>query len=84
MQTKTQERIDTACRVILPGRPTTRNFNSCFENADSHQVGAGVWKRALKNPKIMAALPRYLVADYCRRDYEAENIAEEKHNAPSR
>ena len=69
MQTTTQQRVNLACRKILSGGQTTRAFDSCFENDDAHAVGAGVYARALKNPKIMEALPRYLDLNMCKNDY---------------
>jgi hypothetical protein len=65
-----RDRVDFACRVILSGAETTRNFDGCFENDDNRQVAAHVYRRALKNPKLMAALPRYLDVELCQRDYE--------------
>lgn len=56
----TQDRINIACKVILSGKPTTRNFDNCFEMGDGDEVMRGVYQRALKNPKLKEALPRYL------------------------
>jgi hypothetical protein len=65
----TIDRVNFAVRVILRGGNTTRNFDGCFENDDSTQVAAGVYRRALKNPRLMQALPRYLDLESCRDSY---------------
>jgi hypothetical protein len=64
------DRVDFACRVILRGSETNRNFDGCFEMNDCRQVAAHVYRRALKNPRLMQALPRYLHLETCREDYE--------------
>lgn len=69
MKTDTQKRINFACAYMLAGRQTTRRFDSCLENDDNHYVAAGIWKRALKNPKIMSAMPRYFVVELMQEDY---------------
>ena len=66
-----QYRINFACRVMLAGRTQTRAFDNCFEMWDGHEVAAKIYRRALKNPKLMAAMPKYLDIELCRRDYEA-------------
>lgn len=66
---KTSYRVNFACQRILSGRQTTRSFDNCFENDDAHIVGGKVYARALKNPKLMDALPRYLDADMCKADH---------------
>jgi len=65
----TKKRVNFACAVILSGRNTTRKFDSCFEDGDANQVGAGVYRRALKNPKIMDSLSRYCDVAMCKEDY---------------
>lgn len=56
-----QARINYAIRVMLAGRNTSRTFDSCFENGDGDAVVAGIWKRAQRNPKLMAILPKYII-----------------------
>lgn len=68
----TQYRIDFACKVILSGRSPQRSFDNCFENDDCDKVAAGVYKRALKNPKIMESMPRYLGIESCKKSYLQE------------
>jgi hypothetical protein len=53
-------RIAFAAAYILACRRTTRHFDTCFEMDDGHEVMAGILQRAAKNPKLAAALPRYL------------------------
>lgn len=66
----TQDRIAFAAQVILRERSTTRNFDNCFEMGDADKVGAGLYKRALKNPKLMYLMPRYVNLELCRKNYE--------------
>lgn len=65
-------RVEFAVRVILSGTNTTRRFDTCFEMNDGKQVAARIYRRALKNPRLMAALPKYLNIEMCREDYENE------------
>ena len=65
-------RVSFACARILSGGATTRAFDTCFEMGDGNQVAARVYRRALKNPRLMAALPRYLNVGMARADYLAE------------
>jgi hypothetical protein len=53
-------RVNFAARVIAEGRPTTRNFDNCFEMWDSDEVATMVYRRSLSNPKIAANIWRYL------------------------
>lgn len=63
-------RVDFACRHILRrGGHESRRFDTCFEMGDGDEVAARVYKRALKNPRLMAALPRYLRVDMCLENY---------------
>lgn len=62
-------RVEFACRHILRGSRITRHFDTCFEMGDSDEVAARVYRRALKNPRLMAALPRYLNVDLCLENY---------------
>jgi hypothetical protein len=62
-------RVSFACARILSGGATTRAFDTCFEMGDGNEVAARVYRRALKNPRLMEALPRYLNVDMARRDY---------------
>ena len=66
----TKDRADYAIRVMLRRGNTSRTFCSCFENGDGDQVSASIWKRALKNDKLMSVLPKYLVPDIAREAYE--------------
>lgn len=59
-------RVDFACSVILSGREITRKFDTCFEMGDGDEVCARIYRRALKNPRLMAALPKYLRVESCR------------------
>jgi len=63
-------RVEFAINVILRGANTTRRFDACFEMDDSDGVAARVYRRALKNPRLMAALPRYLNLERCLESYE--------------
>ncbi len=65
----TQHRVNFVCAYILRGRQTTRTFDGCFEMGDGDMVAAKVYRRALRNPRLMAALPRYLTVDSCREQY---------------
>lgn len=56
-----QARVNYAVRVMLAGRNTSRRFDSCFENGDGDAVVAGIYKRAQRNPKLMAILPKYII-----------------------
>ena len=66
----TKERADYAVRVMLRRGNTSRTFCSCFENGDGDQVSATIWKRALKNEKLMSVLPKYIVADIAKEAYD--------------
>ena len=70
MNTTTQTRINTVCAFILSGRKATRRFDSCLENDDNKMVAAGIYRRALKNPKIMEKMPQYLVVALVKADYD--------------
>lgn len=63
--------VNFVCATILSGRNTSRRFDSCFENGTERNklVAASVYKRALKNNNIMAALDRYLDVQMCKSDY---------------
>ena len=65
-----QDRVTFVCSYILQGRKTTRAFDGCFEDGDGDEVAARVYKRALKNQKIMDRLPRYVDVDSVRAAYE--------------
>ncbi len=66
----TARRVNAACQFMLSGRPSTRAFDNCFEMWDSHMVAAKVYRRALNNSVLMAAMPLYLNIELCRKDYE--------------
>ncbi len=63
-------RVNFVCARILSGAQTTRTFDSCLEMGDGDEVAANVYRRALKNPRLMEALPRYLVVDMCKKSYD--------------
>lgn len=63
-------RVQFVCSYILAGRATTRTFDACLEMGDGDEVAAEVYARALKNPKLMEALPRYLDAALAKKEYE--------------
>jgi hypothetical protein len=67
---QTKYRVEFAIRVMLRGGSTNRKFDSCFENNDLHTVAAMVYARALKNPRLMLVLPRYLCLESCQASYE--------------
>jgi len=69
---ETKARVNFAVSVMLRGGNTTRNFDGCFENDDNRQVASLVYRRALKNPRLMKVFPRYLCLESCRADYERE------------
>lgn len=56
-------RVAYAASVISEGRPTSRNFNNCFENHDGDEVAAILVRRAESNPRLAANLWRYLGKD---------------------
>lgn len=68
--TTEQKRVNFVCAYILAGRRTTRSFDSCLEMGDGDKVAAEVYKRALKNPKLMERLPRYLAMPLAKQEYE--------------
>lgn len=55
-----KDRENYLCAAMLRGSKTNRNFDNCLENNDADLVAANVWKRALRNPRLMAVLPKYL------------------------
>jgi hypothetical protein len=56
-------RVNYAARVISDRRPTSRRFDSCFENGDGDEVVAALRRRALRNPRLAANFRKYLVWD---------------------
>lgn len=62
-------RVEFACRVILAGRSTSRKFDTCFEMGDGNEVAAAIYRRALKNPTLMEALPRYINVELAKQNY---------------
>lgn len=58
-------RVNLAAAYISQGRNVScnRTFDTCFEMYDGDVVAAAVYRRAEKNPKLAANLPRYLSAD---------------------
>lgn len=64
-------RVEFAVQVILRGASMTRRFNTCFDMGDAKEVCARVYQRALKNARLMEALPCYLCMETCRECYEA-------------
>lgn len=71
-----QDRINYACLIIAKNSTSNRSFDNCFEMGDAKLVAAGVYKRALKNQKIMANLHNYLNIELCKIDYQ--NIYQEE------
>ena len=65
-------RVDFACRFVLSGRATTREFDACLEMGDGDEVAARIYRRALADSELMDAAPRYFNMDSIRRAYEAE------------
>jgi len=63
-------RVSFAIAHILRGGGESRLFDTCFEMNDADQVAARIYRRALSNPALMTALPRYLRIDMCRENYE--------------
>lgn len=55
-------RVNLAASYITKGYNTTRYFDTCFEMYDGDIVAVALYRRAEKNPKLAAALPRYLDA----------------------
>jgi len=53
-------RVNLAASYMTKGRATTRTFDTCFEMYDGDVVACAIYRRAIKNPKLEAALPRYL------------------------
>jgi hypothetical protein len=55
-------RVNHAARVMIEGRRTNRNFDSCFEMYDGDEVVVALWRRAQKNPRLLDAIQsgRYL------------------------
>lgn len=56
-------RVAYAASVIGGNRPQSRAFDNCFENNDGDEVSAILLRRAEKNPKLKANMPRYLNMD---------------------
>jgi len=65
-------RVQFACAFILAGRRDSRLFDTCFEMGDAAKVAARVYRRALKNQRLMESLPRYLSLERVKADYERE------------
>ena len=55
-------RVNLAVNYITRGSRTTRHFDTCFEMYDGNVVACALYRRAEKNPKLAANLPRYLNA----------------------
>lgn len=62
-------RVNYAAQVIANRRPTSRAFDNCFENSDGDAVAAALMRRADKNPKLAANLPRYIDEAMARAAY---------------
>ncbi|GHE77755.1 hypothetical protein GCM10019059_40930 [Camelimonas fluminis] len=56
-------RVNYAAAVISNLRNSTRSFDNCFENNDGDVVAAALMRRAERNPKLKANIPRYLNMD---------------------
>jgi hypothetical protein len=71
-------RVSFAALIITQGRPTTRGFDSCFENCDGDAVAAALVRRARKNERLAANLFRYLcpkAATHAAEKLEGQNLA---------
>jgi hypothetical protein len=55
-------RVNFAALVISQGRPSSRSFDNCFENCDGDAVVAALVRRAEKNERLAANLPKYINA----------------------
>lgn len=53
-------RVNYAATVMVRGGSSTRHFDTCFEMCDGDLVAVALYRRAENNPKLAAALPRYL------------------------
>lgn len=53
-------RVAHAAATMLRGGSPTRRFDTCFEMHDGDLVAVALYRRAETNPKLAAALPRYL------------------------
>lgn len=60
-------RVKFAVDVMRRGGSTTRTFDTCFEMGDGDEVAANIYARALKNPKLMEAFPKYLDLESAKR-----------------
>lgn len=70
-------RVAYAAATIIAGREATRSFDNCFENYDGSYVAAALVRRAAKNPRLAANLPRYLdpvMAQHCADRFEGLNL----------
>ena len=63
-------RVAFAHRFILSGNRPTRKFETCFEMWDGHLVAAALYRKAQKNPRLMAAIPDYLAMTELERSAE--------------
>lgn len=72
-----QDRISYAANTIHKGRPTSRRFDSCFEEGDGDAVVAALVKRAETNPKLKENLPRY-IAQTSIDKHSPRQLAEER------
>lgn len=57
-----QKRVNLAAAYISKGSPSTRTFDSCFENFDGDAVALALYLRTLKRPdtKLAANIWKYL------------------------
>ena len=53
-------RVNLAANYMIKGYSTTRHFDTCFEMYDGDVVACALYRRALKNPKLADAIPKYL------------------------
>ncbi len=72
-------RVNFACQTMLNFEKRggcrfdlnpSRKFDTCFEMGDADIVAAKVYRRALKNPRLMKALPMFLSVDLAKKCYE--------------
>ncbi len=80
-------RVDFACQTMLnfakrggsrSDLNPSRRFDTCFEMDDGDMVAAKVYRRALKNPRLMDVLPMFLSVNSVKKCYEELLAPQEK------
>lgn len=59
-------RVNYAAAWIVSGRPTSRSFDSLFENNDGEVVVAALCRRAEKNERLRNNLAKYIAESSIR------------------